>query len=356
MINPQKGAQMGNTARVLVAGLRNRENQITRALEKQYQCEVFWTDVESRTFESNVDLAIIVRSQINNQKMNMIKDLFKEKGKPCLITAQGFSEIKEQFENFLFERGKKAAQPEKPRSVYQIRKPFNPAIPLQALQSTPPVKSQPVVAVHETTIEIPERNMHPKETLEKIKKIVTECQQAEMSAGDTLEMLESEGLRKASGEPYDKQDIYTFRFEMKKQGYTMKPTPPPPKAATPVKVAPVAPTPAPKVVAAPATTIQTVAQKIEPMTLIAEVLKSTEMSQLEKLSLIADIQVGKVTTFNTVSKEIVTVEGVKELRISKFDIRKSRKDAVEVYLGKEHCELVLLNLDALANFAMKGTT
>ena len=357
----------GTNPRVLVAGLFREDNQFTRTLKKNYGCDVVWTNLDHPTFPTDAEVVVIVTSHINTAKILKIKEAYKELKTPILVAAQGFSDIKETFENYLFERTKNQKVVEVKKPQVFSRRPFNAALPLEDIKvqlKAAEEKKSPTLDAHTSTGEIPEtkRAVHDKETLAKIFKVIEDCQTANMSAKDTIELLEADGLKKASGESYDLQDIYSMRLRIKqmKESQPQKvPAPQPKPAPAPVKPAPpvmAQPTPTPT----PATTVPgtglTVAQKIEPMILIGEVLKSIELPQEEKLRLIGKIQAGEITTFETIVTDVVDnpEHREKELRISKIDIRKSRKNALEVYLNKEHCELVMLNLNAVHEFATKG--
>lgn len=316
--------------RVLVAGLKFEDNQFTRALRKQYGVDPMWTDPDSRSFPKNADLVIAVTAQLARSKLQAVREAYE--GKPVFIANQGFSEIKEQFDNFLYEKGKAeeaSAMRNRPQLEFRPRQfprkdPFNPAF--QALQ----VETKPAVVIQKPDVVVDESNANlknPPEVMEKVYAVVSDCVKANMSARDTVEMLAAEGLAKRTGEKYVEADVYNMRVMVRRREAAMLQVP------TPVKV--------PDLPKPPQAT--TTSGKTDAMKLIGLVLSSS-LDQPGKLDLIAKIQAGEIQ-----SEEVTAISMGEKLTLSSFNLLNPTKK-IEIALTKEQADLVMKNLGSLNSF------
>lgn len=332
--------QQQRPVRVLVAGLENRDNQFTRRLAKEYGCEVFWTSVDERRYEREVDIGIVVRAQINSKKFQEIKDLFKQNKRPLLVARDNFSDIKNAFDDFLYRRGLhlNAKQMPLPKPGHQ-KQPFNSSF--SSLKELKPNDEKPI-----DVAPVPKAQ----NKLRDILKVVKECADARMSAHDTVVMLGE--FKKSSGNSYDEQDVYNFRSRLRKEGALdetpiiaeeIKPPPPPPKIeAKPaqLELKPEPPPPAPAPIG------------FDPLSLIGEVLKSEQLPQEEKLKLIQKIQAGDVKA--AIYTQCDLHDDGKTMRVRKINFA-DLNDITEVWLRGAEAALVLENLAAINNFVTKGS-
>ncbi len=177
--------------KILLAGMNNYPNQFSRSIER-YGCEVVHISGDAGGTIPICHAAIISKGHISHTKFDQVKERYKSVGKPYFIVDQSFSVIKERFEAFL-------------NQYKHLPKTAMAQAFVQAQTPTPPIEEQDM---HK------KRMVHTKDVVEKIHKIVKDCYQANMTPIETVEMLASEGLKKASGEPFKNQDISGLRWTL----------------------------------------------------------------------------------------------------------------------------------------------
>lgn len=100
----------GHLPTVLVVGIRDSENQFTRAVHS-YGLEAIHVDPDATNVTMSADAAIVVTSFVSHEKFWSIKDGYKKQGKKVFFARDGFSEIKSEFEMFFFGNLKKSLTP-----------------------------------------------------------------------------------------------------------------------------------------------------------------------------------------------------------------------------------------------------
>jgi len=250
---------------VLMAGMHDLDNQFGRALRRYPGVEVIHTSPDPGEFTADADAVVIVKCQLSHQKFWDVKAAYK--GKPVFITDLSFSPIKERFEKFLADEGMKV--PGKPDGILAqaFKTALSPKTPTPALKPAPEERT------------VMKHKKHRPEMLAKINQTIIECTNAGMGTTEVLEFLEHEGLRKASGESFRRQDIDNKKFQLRQQG-RMSP------GGT--RAAPVSAEKKPRL-STPASS--TADQQLE---LIGKVMKSMISANL-KIDLVERIQRGELT-------------------------------------------------------------
>ena len=95
----------GHTPKIAVIGIRDSQNQFTRAVEG-YGFQASHCNPDER-IPIDADAAICVTSFISHSKFYEAKEEFKRQGKKVFFASDGFSEIKNEFELYFFSDLKK---------------------------------------------------------------------------------------------------------------------------------------------------------------------------------------------------------------------------------------------------------
>ncbi len=287
--------------KVLLAGMNYLPNQFSRAIEK-YGCECIHTSGDPGDFPINCDIAVIAKGHISHAKHTAVKDGYKNLGKPFLIASNGFSEIKERFEELLAMKDLKSAtstsfgtRSPPPRSDTAIAEAFKRASRMKSFASaveaivddkeavTKYVEASHAELISPIEKEDPVAKKKPQSRLAEekraeVKKIVRECLESEMDYQDTLEMLAAHGLARADGKPFKIGDIGNYRTQVSKEIAAEKKSP--------------------KKHAAPAKVPDAVGKQME---MISKVMESKMIGAEYKLKLIGQIQRGEVFPLETIT-------------------------------------------------------
>lgn len=86
---------------ILIAGLNQEDNQISRKLKKTYNCKISHTTGDHGAFPTNADAVIVVKAQISHGKYDAVVQSYK--GKKIFVTRDGFTRIQEEFHAFMKE-------------------------------------------------------------------------------------------------------------------------------------------------------------------------------------------------------------------------------------------------------------
>lgn len=362
--------------KVLLAGARNAENQIARAIKK-YGCEVVWTSGDQgKNFPRDADALVCAIFHISHRKYYQVKDAYKEMGKPIFATTTGFSAIKEDFEKFINKNKEvPVAGFNTPRQVivkspdisrnHDVRMAELPK-PTMTVQSAPQFPDKPVAR----------RNLTQQE-MDRVRKIIMDCHNADLSNSDTCELLAADGLRRGSGEAFTPSDVASHRHQMGISGrkklvlpevsvsppitpidkpvpkVESKPIPIVRPIPNPVPVSPVTEwnksigfdKPAPK----PMETQVKPDTATNQLNLIGKVLNSA-LTQNEKLQLVSKIQSGEITSDETISTRKVRTSYGMTLEIFRTTLISGNKDIPIVTLRPDQARAIGFVLPAVEQF------
>lgn len=282
---------------ILIAGMNYFPNQFSRKIEN-YGC-----DVEECSGDPDggiptwPDAAIICKSHISHTKFDRVKQAFINAGKPVFIADHSFSTIKERVEAFLKEKGVLKPPPMKNMSYHEQFQALQSNIVRRPHGTKETIMSQAFKQAQSPPQPTPENDMakravHTHDISAKVNTIVKECYEADMSNFDTIKMLESEGLRKASGESYSSSDISGIKYKLglkakhihHKESIISTSTTPAPTAKSPMVQAALND-------ARPARKFKAATQ----LELIGKVMASKNLDSSRKLHLVEQIQTGVIT-------------------------------------------------------------
>lgn len=358
--------------KVLLAGARNAENQIARAIRK-YGCEIIWTSGDQgKNFPRDADALVCAIFHISHRKYYQVKDAYKKMGKPIFATTTGFSAIKEDFEKLVQQHKESAvAGFNTPRQVivkapdisrnHDVKMAELPK-PVMTVQADPQFSDKPVT-----------RRSLTQQEMDRVRKIILDCHNADLSNSDTCELLAADGLKRASGEAFVPSDVASHRYQMGISGRKKLPEVSTTlSAAYPVKgvdrlVPKVESRPIPIVRPTPNPTSSPVVSQIIPISLpkletqvkpdtatnqlnlIGKVLNSA-LTQHEKLQLVSKIQSGEITSDETISTRKVRTSYGMTLEIFRTTLISGNKDIPIVTLRPDQARAIGFVLPAVEQF------
>lgn len=197
--------------RVLLAGMKLAQNQFSRAIEK-YGCEVVHTNPDPGGFPVNCDAVVVAKCHLSHQKFWDVREAYKDK--PIFYAVNGFSEIKEAFEMYVNQQNvvvRKAGS----QDIIRPQQPKRPAEPF----NQPKVVQEKLEAEDETVSRrISPKSEEGRQHTKRIRKIVQECLDANMSNSEIADMLHAEGLYKHNGERFQGNDVAAQKTTMRNLG------------------------------------------------------------------------------------------------------------------------------------------
>lgn len=88
---------------ILVVGINEQDNAISRRLKNEYGCEVIHASADNGKIPTHADAIIIVVHQISHQKFREFKTIYNRMNKRVFTTRGGFSLIQGDFHKFWVE-------------------------------------------------------------------------------------------------------------------------------------------------------------------------------------------------------------------------------------------------------------
>lgn len=222
--------------KILLAGMQYLPNQFSRAIEK-LGCEVVHTNGDPGAFPRWCDAAVIAKTQIGHRKYLDVKNDYSTQGKVVFVCDHSFSTIKERFEEFVAEFSMKQDtamikfEKKHPQLFEKIVKGPNTVLG-KAFEKAeinivvaPKTYEQPVHPAEEVKTVKPGKSKenynfgksYEPGVKEKIMELIVDCQEADMSAQETADMLKAHNFKKTNGDDFNTFDVYNLRSELKKK-------------------------------------------------------------------------------------------------------------------------------------------
>lgn len=313
--------------RILVAGINYQPNQFSRELEKYGCVPIHVNGDPNGQFPHFCDAAIVVSSYSSHARYWAVKDVYKKDGKRCFLTGTGFSQIREDFENFLKERRGFVRPPERKVEVTVTAGELK--VPSAWVAK---VAKKEEVPVNKVTVKPGPRGLkYSDETLNRIYSEIDKAWQSNKTLQSAADELNKAGIKKTNGTHFKYSDIAQLRHSPAYKIFTGAPIKVTEKAG--LKITQVAKyekedTPV-----------------IGGMNLIQQVTVSS-LPLTEKIELIHRITLGEITNPETTERIIVD----NQLVIEKVSILRPKAENPHVTLTREQANLVLSNLAAINSF------
>lgn len=327
---------MAYKLKALVVGkFRGKGETYTKKI-KSYGIDVVRTDGKPGKFDTDCDIVIFFKFAMSHQKFWDVKEAYSNRGIPMFSIGTGFSEIKEDLEQWIKEN-------KPPEREVEVKRIFVP----------PPRKEKTAMAQafqQATFIEEPAappprmiagRAVHNEETVARIKEIIFDCMNAEMNVRDTINMLHAEGLRAADGSEFSYGYVHTLRGKLQAQEQVKK--------AEPTKEMIVEKKENSVGILRPTKYQKQSLTLSEKMDLIGKVLASN-IAQDRKLILVEAIQKGEISGEESATTRRARMNGVDQIQILRTSIY-SEQDQIVMAINKVQAIAISSVMDKIKEFA-----